>query len=205
VGRIGPYAVGMAAEHGCIDLDQRDGGPAGSDECPRERVPSRQRVALYLVGTFALGMALGGVGVAKFQDRREQRAKSATVAVVAMAGPTSGGGERNGDAAQLDAQLTVVNAGPAPVTVRFVGAQETGVLVRGTGQSLLLDPGGTGEIGVRLMVDCRMAGPNPLPMRFSVQTPDQRTHEISYTVAVEGSAWHDRLDALCTASPAATG
>ncbi|MFI7650391.1 hypothetical protein ACIBTZ_30575 [Micromonospora sp. NPDC049460] len=192
----------MATEHGFIDLDQREGDPAGSDESPGERMPSRQRVALYLVGTFALGVALGGVGVAKFQERREQQAQSATVAVNAMAGPTSGGTGRDGNA-KVDAQLTVVNAGSIPVMVRFVGAQETGVLVRDTGQSLLLVPGSTGGIDVRLMVDCRMASPNPLPMRFSVQTPEQRTAEL--TMPVEVSAWRERVDALCNASPAATG
>ncbi|MGN9812668.1 hypothetical protein ACTMSW_25370 [Micromonospora sp. BQ11] len=192
----------MAIEHGFIDLDQKEGGPAGSDESPGERVPSRRRVALYLVGTFALGVALGGVGVAKFQERREQQAQPATVAVDAMAGPASGGTGRDGNA-EVDAQLTVVNAGSTPVMVRFVGAQETGVLVRDTGQSLLLVPGSTGGIDVRLMVDCGMAGPNPLPLRFSVQTPDQQTGE--FTFPVEVSAWHERIDALCNASPAATG
>ncbi|MEU4644755.1 hypothetical protein [Micromonospora sp. NPDC023814] len=192
----------MATEHGFIDLDQREGDPAGSDESPGERMPSRQRVALYLVGTFALGVALGGVGVAKFQERREQQAQPPTVAVNAMAGPTSGGTGHAGNA-EVDAQLTVVNAGSIPVMVRFVGAQETGVLVHDTGQSLLLVPGSTGGIDVRLMVDCRMASPNPLPVRFSVQTPDQRTAEL--TMPVEVSAWRERVDALCNASPAATG
>ncbi|WP_328848764.1 hypothetical protein [Micromonospora zamorensis] len=192
----------MATEHGFIDLDQRGGGPAGSDESPGERVLSRQRVALYLVATFALGVALGGVGVAKFQERREQQAQSPTVWVDAMAGPTSGGNGRDGNA-EVDAQLTVVNAGSIPVMVRFVGAQETGMQVRDTGQSLLLVPGSTGGIGVRLMVDCRMASLNPLPMRFLVQTPDQQTAEL--TTPVEVGAWHEPVDALCNASPQTSG
>ncbi|MEV4760578.1 hypothetical protein AB0J86_36495 [Micromonospora sp. NPDC049559] len=191
----------MAREHGFIDLDQRKGDPAGSDESPGERMPSRQRVALYLVGTFALGVALGGVGVAKFQERREQQAQPATVAVNAMAGPTSGGTGRDGNA-EVDAQLTVVNAGSIPVMVRLVEAQETGVMVRDTGQSLLLIPGSTDGIDVRLMVDCRMASPSPLPMRFSVQTPDQQAAELTMTVEV--SAWRERADALCNASSATT-
>ncbi|PZG17461.1 hypothetical protein C1I95_15490 [Micromonospora craterilacus] len=159
-------------------------------------------MALYLVGTFAFGVALGGVGVAKFQERRTQQAQAATVAVDAIAGPTSEGTRRDGNA-EVDAKLTVVNAGSIPVVVRFVGARETGVLVRDTGQSLLLLPGSTGGTDVRLIVDCRLASPDPLPMRFSVQTPDQGATEL--TTPVEISAWHERADAFCNASPAATG
>lgn len=192
----------MATEHGFIDLDQREGEPAGSDESPGERVPSRQRTALYLVGAFALGAALGGAGVATFQERRAQQAQPARVAVDAMAGPTSGGTGRGGNA-EVDAQLTVVNAGSIPVMVRFVGAQETGVLVRESDQSLLLVPGSTGGIDVRLTVDCRMVSPNALPMRFSVQTPDQLTAEV--TMPVELGTWYESVGALCSASPAATG
>ncbi|MGW3888210.1 hypothetical protein ACWD69_05945 [Micromonospora chokoriensis] len=184
----------MALEHGFIDLDQREGGPAGSDASPGERIPSRQRLALHLVATFALGVALGGVGVATFQERRQQQpAESPTIAVNAMAGPTSGGTVRDG-MAEVDAQVTVVNAGSIPVMVRFVGAQETGALVRDTGQSLLLVRGSTGEIAVRLAVDCRMASPNPLPMRFSVQSPDQLIAEV--TIPVDVSAWRARQCAL---------
>ncbi|MET7865482.1 hypothetical protein [Micromonospora taraxaci] len=186
----------MALEHGFIDLDQREDDPAGSDASPGERMPSRQRVALYLVATFALGVALGGVGVATFQERRQQQAEAPTVAVNAMAGPTSGGTGRDGKA-EVDAQVTVVNAGSIPLMVRFGGAQETGVLVRDTGQSLLLVRGSTGGIAVRLAFDCRMASPNPLPMRFSVQTPDQLTAEV--TMPVDVSAWRERVSALCNA------
>lgn len=75
--------------------------------------------------------------------------------------------------------------------------------VRDTGQSLLLVPGSTGGIGVRLMVDCRMASLNPLPMRFLVQTPDQQTAEL--TTPVEVGAWHEPVDALCNASPQTSG
>ncbi|WP_328416819.1 hypothetical protein OG470_27520 [Micromonospora sp. NBC_00389] len=161
-------------------------------------------MAVHLVAAFALGVAIGGVGVAKLQDRRDERAQSATVALVAMAGGSNGGDRGNGTA-DLDAQLIVINAGHAPITARVVGAQESGVLVRDAGQPQLLDPGGTGVIDLRVTVECEIAEPDPLPMRFSVQTADQRTHEISYTVAVEGSAWHQRVDALCDPGPATTG
>lgn len=189
------------AERGIVDLDQRDGGPGESDENWPGRDRFGRRLAMYLLGSVALGIAIGGVGGANIQDRREHRAESGTVAVVAVAGPTSSSGENRNGTARLDAQLTVINTGPAPVTVRLVGAQETGVLVRDLGQSLSLDPGGTGGLDVQLAAECRFASPNPLPMRLSVKTADQRTHEVSYTVAVEKSAWHYRVDALCNGSP----
>ncbi len=197
--RFCTYAGGMAG-HGIIDLDQRDGDPGESNESRRGRGRFGRRLAMYLVGSFALGMALGGVGVAHIQDRREQRVQSGTVAVVAVAGPTTSSGENRNGNARLDAQLAVINMGPAPVTIRFVGAQDAGVLVRDLGQSLSLDAGGTGGIDVQLTVECRLARPNPLPMRFSVKTADQRTREVSYTVAVEKSAWHYRVDTLCNGS-----
>lgn len=187
----------MSADHGVINLDERDREPAGTRESRRPH-PVEPKAILRLVAAFVVGVVLGGMGVAELQDSREQRAQAATVTLVAIAGSSGSGGVSSPGLVQLDGQLTMINAGPAPVTVRATRAQRPGVLVRDTGQSRSLRPGGTGGIDVRLQFQCSIAFTRePLSMQFSVETADEQIQDFSYPVALLGSAWHVFALRLC--------
>ncbi|MFE9658288.1 hypothetical protein [Micromonospora sp. NPDC006431] len=185
----------MTAEHPIIDLDDRGRGRVKPDEGPRRRRLNRAMSA-YAIGAFVLGAAVGGIGVAEVQGSRDARTRAATVAVVVIASSASDGGEISNSIARFDAQLAVVNAGPQPVTVRTVGARLPGTVIDATAPFRLLRPGEVGVIQVQVVVHCSVK-PDPVPMRLSVETADQRTREVSYPMAYTGTAWHNRAVSLC--------
>lgn len=124
----------MTASHRVIDLDMPSAEAGGSDEgCVAGARPGRKGAA-FLVVALVVGMALGGVGGARMWISREEQARADTVALVALPGSSSSGmGLDGGGTLRLDAQLVLVNAGPAAITVKVEGARRPGVLVRGTG------------------------------------------------------------------------
>lgn len=75
----------------------------------------------------------------------------------------------------LDGQVAVINAGPAPVTVRGVKVQGPGILIRDIGQSQLLPSGGTVRVNVKLQIECSIAYKAfSASMQLSVETNDKR-------------------------------
>ncbi|MFR9774471.1 hypothetical protein ACL02O_00220 [Micromonospora sp. MS34] len=186
----------MTAEHPIIDLDDHGHGRLRPDEGPRRRRLINRATSAYTIGAFVLGVAVGGIGIAEVQGSRDARTRTATVAVVVIASSASDGGEISGSTAQFDAQLTVVNAGPQPVTVRAVGARLPGTVIDAAAPSRRLHPGEVGVIQVQVVVHCSVK-PDPVPMRLSVETADHRTREVSYPMAYIGTAWHNRAVLLC--------
>lgn len=183
----------MAAEHGVIDLGLYSDEPAGTSSSRA----ARYRTALRLAATFAAGVFLGGAGVNTLGHSREQQERNASVALIAIAAYGGGGGSANGFA-HLNVQLELINAGPAPITVRSAQADKPGVTLRDTGQSRPLDPGGIGRIDVRLALECSVAfEKEPLSVRFSVNTNDNHVREVSYPVALVGGAWHELAERAC--------
>ncbi|MFB6398488.1 hypothetical protein [Polymorphospora lycopeni] len=151
-----------------------------------------------LIAAFVVGVVLGGVAVSQLRDSREEREQNSSISLVAfVASGGSGGGDARG-VYQMAGQLAVINAGPAPITVRAATGELPGVRVRGIGQSRLLRPGGTGWIEVEVRIDCSIRfGSEPLSMGFAVETADGRVREISRPVAVLGSAWHRDVERPC--------
>lgn len=193
-----PYADAMSAERGCIELDERDRRPAVVGGVAGDRLLSARKVSVRLVAAFVVGVVLGGLGVNGLRDSREDRERNSSVALVALPASVSGGGSDVPGVLRLDGQLAVINAGPAPITVRGAAGQGPGVLVRDTGRSRLLRPGGTGWIDVNLRLECASAfGNEPLSMRFSVETGDRHMREVRYPVALRGSVWHFRAEPSC--------
>lgn len=181
----------MSAEHGDIDLDQHNHELAGSSSITHNRLAARQKMVPRLVAAFVAGVVLGGIGVNELRDSREQRERTASVSLVAVPESAGSAGSDSQGIVQLEGQLAVINAGPAPITVRGATAQRPGVLISATGQSRLLRPGGTGQIDVKLRLECATAfGIEPLSMRFSVETDDKQVREVNYPVALAGSIWH---------------
>ncbi|GAB3950433.1 hypothetical protein GCM10027614_50870 [Micromonospora vulcania] len=92
----------------------------------------------------------------------------------------------------------MINPGPAPITVVAVTGERAGVLVLGTGKSVLLRPGGTGWVEVKLSLECATAfGTEPVSMRLSVETADRQAREAIYPVALAGSVWHRGAERPC--------
>ncbi|MCG5464124.1 hypothetical protein MED01_002287 [Micromonospora sp. MED01] len=188
----------MAAEHVVIDLDEQGHEPAERSDITHGNVANRRSVLLQLVAAFVVGAVLGGIGVGELRDSRAQRERSAVVSLVAL--PESGysGGSTSRGSVLLNGQLTLINTGPAPITVRSVQAERPGVQVRGMSQSRHVRPGGTGQIRVDLQLECATAFDlEPLSVRFSVETEDNRLREVRYPVALVGSAWQEDALQLC--------
>ncbi|MFG1915227.1 hypothetical protein [Micromonospora sp. NPDC048898] len=180
----------MSAEHHVIDLVENDPQPA--------RLTASRPWNVRLVAAFAVGVVLGGAGVGVLRSSRVERQRNAAVSLVAF--PVSSGSlGADTDVVQMDGQLAVINAGPAPITVKSATGQRPGVQVQDTGQSRLVRPGGTTWISVKLRIECALAfGSEPLSIRFSVETADRQVREVSYPVAVAGSAWHQGAERPCT-------
>ncbi|MGW1058761.1 hypothetical protein [Micromonospora rubida] len=181
----------MTASHGFIDLDVPGDEPGISDGGSPAGPRVGRKAASYLIAVFVLGVVIGGAAGAELWASRDERARAGTVALVAMPGSFgSASGSEGGRTVLPNAQLVLVNAGPAPITVRVEGAQRPGALVRDTGQSRLMRPGGTAWIDVQVTFDCATAfAPEPLPVSFSVETADHRVRRTSYPIALRGSPW----------------
>ncbi|MEV6812966.1 hypothetical protein [Micromonospora sp. NPDC051296] len=185
----------MPAEPAVIDLDEHDHRVVE----PRTvtRTPRRAAV-LLLVAAFIVGVVAGGLGMTEIRDSREQRERDATVALVALpASARSGGGTPTG-AVRLNAQLALINTGPAPITVQSARAQRPGVLIRDTGHTRTLRPGGTGWVDVELLLQCPTTfDPEPVLMTFSVETAAGRVREVDYPIALATGSWADAVSFNC--------
>ncbi|WP_319463206.1 hypothetical protein [Micromonospora sp. RTP1Z1] len=174
-----------------IDLDEHNHQPAESGTATHDRLMVRQQMALRLVAAFVVGVVLGGFGVSQLRDSRDQRERNAVVALVAFpASADFGSSSSSQGSVQLNGRLILVNAGPAPITAREVHAERPGVVIHSIGQPRLLPPGGTGQLVVELGFECSIAfQPEPLSLRFSVETNDKQVREVSRPVALVGSDW----------------
>ncbi|SCG59368.1 hypothetical protein [Micromonospora inositola] len=183
-----------------IDLDERNHQPAESGTITSDRLMARRKMTLRLVAAFVVGVVLGGFGVSELRDSRDQRERNALVALVALPQSADFGGSSAQGSVQLSGQLMLINAGPAPITVRRVQAERPDVVVRSTGQPRLLPPGGTGQLLVELRFECSIAfQPEPLSLRLSVETDDKQVREVTYPVALVGSDWERDAQSMCEA------
>ncbi|GGM48201.1 hypothetical protein GCM10011608_36270 [Micromonospora sonchi] len=187
----------MSAEHEAIDLDEDDQQSVEVGSVP-DRLISRRRMSVRLVAAFLLGVVLGGFGVSELWGSREERERNASVALVAFPASIGSGGSDVPGVLQMDGQLALINAGPAPITVRAATGEGPGALVRDTGKSQVLRPGGTGWIDVKLRLECTTAfGSEPMSIRLSVETADRQIREVSYPIALVGSIWHVKTEQPC--------
>ncbi|MFI6068665.1 hypothetical protein ACIA47_25825 [Micromonospora sp. NPDC051227] len=183
-----------------IDLDEHehDHEPAERSGNPQGSAATRRKVLLQLGTAFVIGVVLGGIGVSELRDSRAQRERSTVVSLVALPGSGYSGGSTSRGTVLLNGQLTLINTGPAPITIRTVHAERPGVQVRGMGLGRLVRPGGTGQILVDLEFECSTAfQPEPLSVRFSVETEDKRLREVRYPIALVGSPWQENALSMC--------
>ncbi|MEU4527209.1 hypothetical protein AB0F49_03180 [Micromonospora ureilytica] len=182
--------------HGVIDLDEHKHVPAESGATSTRR--GVKKAQLRLIAAFLVGLLLGGVSVNELRDRREQRERAASVALVVIPGAARTDGVVTKGVAELDGSVEVSNFGPLPVTIRTVQAQTSGVLIQDTGQSQSLRPGSTRWLDVKLRLQCPLeVRDEPLSTRISVETADRQTREFGYPVDLYRSGWHIQAEVLC--------
>ncbi|MEV4811643.1 hypothetical protein [Micromonospora avicenniae] len=182
-----------------IDLDERNHQPAQSGTTAHDRLVTRRKMALGFVAVFVVGVVLGGLAVQR-RESRVQRERNAVVALVAIPQSASSGsanfqtatigGGSGVPQVKLTGQLVLINAGPAPITVRGVVVEGSGMASSSSGQPRLSPLGGTGQLVVELLSECSVASfEEPLQLRFEVETEDRQVREVGYPVALAGSDW----------------
>ncbi|MGR6321677.1 hypothetical protein Q2K19_17310 [Micromonospora soli] len=182
-----------------IDLDDQNRQPAGSGTATSDRLMARRKMTLRLVAAFVVGVVLGGFGVSQLRDSRDQRERNAVVALVAVPRSANFGGSSSQGSVQLSGQLMLINAGPAPITVRGVTAERPGVVIHSIERSRVIPAGGTGQVMVELRFVCSIAFRllEPLSLRLSVQTEDEQVREVTYPVDLFGSDWQRDALGMC--------
>ncbi|MEV2242312.1 hypothetical protein [Micromonospora sp. NPDC049891] len=184
-----------------IDLDEREHQPTKAGATTTGRLVASRKAITRSVAAFVAGVVLGGFGLGEVRDSREQRERNAVVALVAVPQAANFGGSYAQGTVQLPGRLLLINAGPAPITVRGVRAERPGVVVGGTWQPRSLPPGGAGQFVVELRFECAIAfQPEPLSLRLSVETNDSQLREVSYPVALAGSDWERDTQGMCDES-----
>ncbi|MEU7656564.1 hypothetical protein AB0C42_06845 [Micromonospora taraxaci] len=182
-----------------IDLDKRDHQPTESNTTAHDDPVPKQKMVLGLVAVFVVGVLLGGFAVQR-RASHEERERNSMVALVAFPQSASLGSSNlqtvtldgGSGAAQIKmtGHLMVINAGPAPIIVRRVAVERSGMVSASTGAPRLSPLGGTGELVVELLFECSVAFfQEPLPLGFEVETEDKHVREISYPVTLAGSDW----------------
>ncbi|MGW4942428.1 hypothetical protein ACWEOZ_12690 [Actinoplanes sp. NPDC004185] len=152
-----------------------------------------------VVGSFLAGLVLGGVAtyigwyrpLAASVERTDQAAWS-TVSVLLFAedGLTTVDEQRR---VRIEAQVTVVNAGPETIDVRAVRAvrvDQPGVTVRSPEKERPVAPGMTLPVDVVVEWNCAVDPPAELIAAISVETGDEQVREM-VPVPVHGTQWFE--------------
>ncbi|MEU8238160.1 hypothetical protein AB0C07_07945 [Actinoplanes missouriensis] len=173
-----------------IDLDQPP-----QHESRRRRLTGTRAVALVVLGSFLAGVLVGGVTAylrwyrpVVSSAEEADRAASATVSVLLFAEPgmvTADGGRRQ---VRIEAQVTVVNAGPAPVNVMAVRVGQPGVTVRSAERERQIAPGAETPVDVTVEFDCTADEPLNLAASITAETEDEQLRTVA-PVALHGTPW----------------
>lgn len=170
--------------------------------------PARQRKSHLLVGfALVIGAVLGASGAAGWSARREAGVRDRPVAVFvfAEAGPFPddvpvGSVVLGGRVATvtLTRRMTVVNAGPAAITIRDLTGSRPGVSVRGVADQRLIAPGATVQAEADVQVDCAHGLPlGRLPVTLSVHTLDDGGREVRPRESLDGAPWSRPAEVAC--------
>jgi hypothetical protein len=176
-----------------IDLDR----PA--PDRGRRRPATVRGLTLVVVGALLAGMLLGGVAAYAWWCRplaasvAQERSTVSLLLFAEPGTPTVDGKQRR---VRLDAQVTVVNAGPAPVNVLTVRADRPGVTVRSPERERWIEPGTALPLDVVVESSCEPGVPLPLAASVRVETEDEEVRDIS-PVALDGAAWMESSRAAC--------
>nr|WP_296076595.1 hypothetical protein [uncultured Actinoplanes sp.] len=181
-----------------IDLDrpaQYRGSPDGPSGGGWRRLASARVLLLVVVGSLLAGGVSGGVAtylwwyepLAASVEQADQDAESVvSVLLFAEPGPRSVNNEQR--RVRIEAQVTVVNAGPAPVNVLAVRVDQPGVTVRSPEKERQIEPGTAVPVDVVVEWSCAADQPTPLVASVSVETMDERVRKVA-PVDLHGTSW----------------
>ncbi|WP_328475213.1 hypothetical protein OHA21_18040 [Actinoplanes sp. NBC_00393] len=189
-----------------IDLDQPPQyrtPPDGTSGRGWRRLATARALVLLVVGSLLAGAVLGGVAtylwwykpLAASADQADQAERSAaSVLLFAESGVlTVDKGQRR---VRIDAQVTVVNAGPAQVNVLAVRVDQPGVTVLSPEKERQVAPGTAVPVDVVVEWKCTVAQPSALVASVSVETADEQLRTVS-PVTLAGTPWIESRSSGC--------
>ena len=165
-----------------IDLD---------DEPIAERTPpaGRVRTILAAVALLAIGAALGGLGMHRWQAR----ADASTVSLIMQPDVSrwvgdsvspAGVADRVVVSVQVIGHMTVVNAGPSAVRVDGLSARTAGFTLDDGGWPAQVASHGSAAIGVRVMTECSFTSEQVVAtVRLTDHAGDARSVPVTVNVA----------------------
>jgi hypothetical protein len=171
-----------------IDLDQ-----APQYRTPPARAPKRGwQLALVL---FLAGAIVGCVTTYFLWFRplaasaeAASQADSSVVAVLLYAEPGVTTVDYERERVRIEAQVSVVNAGPVPVNVLAVRVDRPGVAVHSLEKERQIEPGTALPVDVVVEWTCAADQPTALAATVYVETADEQTRKVS-PVALSGTPW----------------
>ncbi|GAB1689942.1 hypothetical protein [Krasilnikovia sp. M28-CT-15] len=185
-----------------IDLDQPAQyrtPPNGTPEGRWRRRATARALVLAAVVLFLAGAVLGGVAtyIWRYQPLAAsvERAESA-VSVLLFAKADLMMVHKEQRRVRIEAQATVVNAGPRSINVLAVRVDQPGVTVRSPEKVRPVEPGMTVPVDVVVEWNCVADQPTALAASVSVETVDEHVRKIS-PVALDGTPWIESRHGGC--------
>jgi hypothetical protein len=188
-----------------IDLDQPAQyrtSPIGTPVGGWRRLATGRALVLVVVLSVLAGGILGSVAmyVWRYQPlaASAERAESA-VSVLLFAESGVMTVHKQGRRVRFESQVTVVNAGPAPVSVLAVRVDQPGVTVSSAERQRQVEPGTAVPVDVVVEWNCGADQPETFVASVSVETVDEQVRKIS-PVALDGTPWMESRRAGCAGS-----
>lgn len=189
-----------------IELDVAAPSPARADEgrlayrgwlaYQRRRLRASPLVLLLIV-FFGAGAMAGGGGVylaLQPAQRQEQTGPELTIS----RDPRFFQVDRTGAEARAYGRIVVSNTGRAEVVVHAVSAEADGLRMTTVEEKpRWLQPGGTVEIDVTILFDCRSETPVPASTRVLVETTDGVRSEIGSAMDLAAAGWPATYSSSC--------
>ncbi|GIE52407.1 hypothetical protein Ani05nite_59410 [Amorphoplanes nipponensis] len=185
-----------------IDLDQPARYPTGPNGTPGRRWPRRatgRTLALVVVVAFLAGGILGGVAMHLWRYQplaASVAAQRSTVSVLLFAESGLMTVRHEQRRARLEAQVTIVNAGPETVTVLAVRVDQPAVTVRSPERARFVAPGTALPVDVVVEWNCGADQSRALVASVRVETADEHVRTIS-PVALDDTPWAESRRTGC--------
>ncbi len=172
--------------------------------------PARRRRSHLLVAcALVIGVVLGASATFAWSTRRDAATRDRQVAVFAFAEASPFVDDTPADRVVLDGRVatvtltrrvTLVNAGPRPITIRDLSASRPGVSVRGVDRQRWIAPGATVQADADVQVDCAHGLPlGRLPITLFVQTYDDEDRQTRPRDGFDGTPWSEQAEIACAA------
>ncbi|MEV4636447.1 hypothetical protein AB0J80_03750 [Actinoplanes sp. NPDC049548] len=186
-----------------IDLDQppQYGTPPNGTPGGRwRRLATVRALAMVVVVSLLAGAVLGGVAAYIWWYRplaaSVERAEAA-VSVVLFAESSAMTVHNEQERVRLETQVTVVNAGPVPVSVLGVRVDQPGVTLRSSEKQRLIQPAATLPVDVVVEFVCDSKQTVVLDASVRVEPTDEQVRDIS-PVALDSSPWIESRLRVCS-------